>query len=57
MLAERFGLDYVDLSVFDLDMGAANLMAPEIAKRYQALPVGFMEDGACSSRWRTRRTF
>src|SRR4029077_2156765 len=25
VVAERFGLDFVDLSVFDLDMGAVNL--------------------------------
>ena len=46
VVAERFGLDFVDLSVFDVDMGAANLVSAETAKRYQALPVGFTEDGA-----------
>src|SRR5229473_917082 len=46
VVAERFGLDFVDLSVYDLDMGAANLISAETAKRYQALPVGFTEDGA-----------
>jgi type IV pilus assembly protein PilB len=46
VVAERFGLDFVDLSVYDLDMGAANLISAETAKRYQALPVGFAEDGA-----------
>jgi type IV pilus assembly protein PilB len=46
VVAERFGLDYVDLSVYDLDMGAANLLDSEAAKRYQAVPVGFTEDGA-----------
>jgi type IV pilus assembly protein PilB len=44
-LAERFGLDYVDLSVFDVDMGAVNLVTLEVAKRYQAVPVGFFDDG------------
>src|SRR5207237_4256000 len=43
-LAERFGVDYVDLSMFDIDMGAANLIDVEIAKRYQAVPVGFLPD-------------
>jgi len=43
-LAERFGVDYVDLSMFDIDMGAANLMDVEVAKRYQAVPVGFLPD-------------
>jgi type IV pilus assembly protein PilB len=46
VVAERFGLDFVDLSVYDLDMGAANLLNAETARRYRALPVGFTEDGA-----------
>jgi type IV pilus assembly protein PilB len=46
VVAERFGLDFVDLSVFDIDMGAVNLLSAETAKRYQALPVGFTDDGA-----------
>jgi type IV pilus assembly protein PilB len=46
VVAERFGLDYVDLAAFDVDMGAANLVSADTAKRYQALPVGFTEDGA-----------
>jgi type IV pilus assembly protein PilB len=44
-VAERFGLDYVDLSVYDLDMGAVNLIRSETAKRYQAVPVGYTDDG------------
>jgi type IV pilus assembly protein PilB len=46
VVAERFGLDFVDLSVFDVDVGATNLISSETAKRYQALPVGFTDDGA-----------
>ena len=46
VVAERFGLDFVDLSVYDLDMGAVNLISVEAAKRYQAVPVGYAEDGA-----------
>jgi type IV pilus assembly protein PilB len=45
-VAERFGLDFVDLSVYDLDMGAVNLIRSETAKRYQAVPVGYADDGA-----------
>jgi type IV pilus assembly protein PilB len=45
-VAERFGLDFVDLSVYDLDMGAVNLIRAETAKRYQAVPVGYADDGA-----------
>jgi type IV pilus assembly protein PilB len=46
VVAERFGLDFIDLSVFDLDVGASSLVSAETAKRYQALPVGFTDDGA-----------
>jgi type IV pilus assembly protein PilB len=46
VVAERFGLDFVDLTVFDLDMGAVNLIGVEAAKRYQAVPVGYADDGA-----------
>jgi|SRR5579884_6323 len=45
-LAERFGVDYVDLSTFEIDMGAANLISAEVAKRYQAVPVGFLPNGS-----------
>jgi type IV pilus assembly protein PilB len=45
VVAERFGLDYVDLSVFDLDMGAVNLISGTAAKRYKAVPIGFSDDG------------
>jgi type IV pilus assembly protein PilB len=43
-LAERFGVDFVDLSVFEIDMGACNLVPVDVAKRYQAVPVGFLPD-------------
>ena len=46
VVAERFGLDYVDLSVYDLDMGAVNLLSVSAAKRYKAIPIGFGDDGA-----------
>ncbi len=43
-LSERFGVDYVDLSVFEIDMGACNLIPVSVSKRYQAVPVGFLPD-------------
>jgi type IV pilus assembly protein PilB len=46
VVAERFGLDFVDLTAYDLDMGAVNLVGIQAAKRYQALPIGFSDDGA-----------
>jgi type IV pilus assembly protein PilB len=45
VVAERFGLDYIDLSVYELDMGAVNLIDMEAIRRYQAVPVGFLDDG------------
>jgi type IV pilus assembly protein PilB len=43
-VAERFGLDYVDLSMFKADMGAANLVSPAAARRYQAVPVAYLDE-------------
>jgi type IV pilus assembly protein PilB len=43
-LAERYGLDYVDLSTFTIDMAAANLVSSQVAKRYDALPIAFLDD-------------
>ena len=45
-LGERLGIDFVDLSIFEVDMGAVNLLLPENVRRYSAVPVGFMPDGA-----------
>ncbi len=42
-LAERYGLDHLDLGVFSVDMGAANLVTTAAAKRYQAVPVAFID--------------
>jgi type IV pilus assembly protein PilB len=43
-LAERYGLDYVDLGTFTIDMAAANLVSSQVAKRYDALPIAFLDD-------------
>ena len=45
-LAERYGLDHIDLTEFPVDESAAALLRKTAAKRYQAAPVGFAEDGA-----------
>jgi type IV pilus assembly protein PilB len=42
-LAERYGLDHLDLGVFQVDMSAANLVTTAAAKRYQAVPVAFVD--------------
>ena len=44
-LAERYGLDHLDLSAFHVDMAAANLIPVNTARRYQAVPVGYVEKG------------
>ena len=43
--AERYGIAYVDLGSFSVDPSAANLIKPSAAKRYQAVPVGFVGGG------------
>jgi type IV pilus assembly protein PilB len=43
-VAERYGLDYVDLSIFKADMGAANLVSPSAARRYEAVPVAYLDE-------------
>jgi type IV pilus assembly protein PilB len=42
-IAERYGLDHIDLSVYKVDMGAANLLSMSAARRYKALPVGYVD--------------
>jgi type IV pilus assembly protein PilB len=42
-VAERYGLDHVDLSEYHVDMAAANLISVNTARRYRALPVGFVD--------------
>ncbi|MCW3018277.1 MAG: type secretion system protein GspE [Solirubrobacterales bacterium] len=42
-LAERYGLDHLDLGVFGVDMSAANLVSTTVAKRYQTVPVAFAD--------------
>ena len=45
-IGERYGIDHLDLKQFEIDPAAANLITPSAAKRYQAVPVAFAEDGA-----------
>src|SRR3954449_4744913 len=42
--AERYGLDYVDLTIFRVDMAAANLISVKSARRHQALPIAFIDE-------------
>jgi type IV pilus assembly protein PilB len=41
-LAERNGLDYVDLNLFAVDKGAASLIDAGKARRYQTTPIAFL---------------
>jgi type IV pilus assembly protein PilB len=43
-IAERFGLDHLDLRVFRVDPDAAKLVTPAAIRRYQAVPVSFVGD-------------
>ena len=38
-VAERLGLDFVDLSQIRLDMAAVNVLPPEVAKRCELVPI------------------
>jgi type IV pilus assembly protein PilB len=43
-VAERFGLDHLDLQAYRVDPDAAKLVSPAAIKRYQAVPVAFAGD-------------
>jgi len=43
-VAERFGLDHVDLQSYRVDSDAARLVTPAAVRRYQAVPVAFAGD-------------
>jgi hypothetical protein len=45
-VAERHGLDHVDLEQFEVDPEAAALISRSAALRYRALPIAFAADGA-----------
>jgi type IV pilus assembly protein PilB len=41
--AERYGLDHVDLSSYQVDVAAAALFPVTMARRYKAVPVGYVD--------------
>jgi type IV pilus assembly protein PilB len=41
--AERYGLDHLDLSLYSVDLAAAALFPVTMARRYRAVPVGFLD--------------
>ena len=42
-MAERYGLDHVDLGDYHVDMGAAHLLSVGAARRYRAVPVSYID--------------
>ncbi len=42
-VAERYGLDHVDLGAYQVDFGAAALFPVSMARRYKAVPVGYLD--------------
>jgi type IV pilus assembly protein PilB len=44
-LAERFGVDYIDFSLFEVDPESVGLLDTTIARRYQAVPVKTLPNG------------
>jgi type IV pilus assembly protein PilB len=43
-VAERYGVDHVDLTRFKVDMVAANAIPPELAKRHMLVPVAHLDE-------------
>ena len=43
-IAERYGLDHLDLGQFKVDMAAVNLVTASVARRYGAVPVKYVDD-------------
>jgi type IV pilus assembly protein PilB len=43
-VAERYGLDHLDLGQFKVDMAAVNLITASVAKRYSAVPVSYIDE-------------
>jgi type IV pilus assembly protein PilB len=42
-IAERYGLDHLDLAVYGVDVAAAALFPVTMARRYMAVPVGYVD--------------
>jgi type IV pilus assembly protein PilB len=44
VIAERFGVDFVDLGEFTVDHAAASLITPETARRYECVPIAYADE-------------
>ena len=45
-LADKIGVQFVDLSTTQLDMAAANLVSEKLCRRYGAIPIRFDDDNS-----------
>ena len=45
-VAQRFGLDHVDLNAFKADISALNMISPQAARRFNAVPIKVGGDGS-----------
>jgi type IV pilus assembly protein PilB len=45
-VADRFSLEHVRLDSFQVDMGATNLIDASVARRLEAVPIGWHADGS-----------
>jgi type IV pilus assembly protein PilB len=45
-VADRFSLEHVRLDSFQVDMGATNLIDASVARRLEAVPIGWHPDGS-----------
>ncbi|HWI70455.1 MAG TPA: ATPase, T2SS/T4P/T4SS family [Baekduia sp.] len=45
VLAERFGIERIDLTIFKIDTDLARLVDPGFVRRYDAIPVGADDEG------------
>jgi type IV pilus assembly protein PilB len=45
VIAERYGLDHVDLMAYDINVQAAAMIPPSLARRHRALPIDVVEPG------------
>ena len=44
-VAQRFGLDHVDLTIYKTDVSALNSITPQAARRLGAVPIGYDDTG------------
>ncbi|NSW89334.1 MAG: Flp pilus assembly complex ATPase component TadA [Firmicutes bacterium] len=41
VVAKQTGIKFLEISNYNIDMSAANLISPEVALKYSAIPIGF----------------